>query len=179
MSFAITPYGLTKSAYNLDNTIHTQQFSPQMNRRTKFTPAEESALQEGKSRWLPRIFQSYATPATELMSSPGKGALMSGLTATGVGALLGGLSGKPGLGAALGAGVGIPLAAMSYFGRRQRNEDIEELMRRLPAGATKRDVLADPVYQKDLDRKAEARRHNDMVDFMRMQQMDRMHDYRR
>ena len=109
MSFAITPYGLTKSAYNLDNTLHTQQFSPQMNRRTKFTPAEESALAEGKSRWLPKLFQSYSTPAPELMSSPGKGALLHGLTATGIGAALGGLRGKPGLGAGIGAGVGIPL----------------------------------------------------------------------
>jgi len=172
MSFAVTPYGILKTAnvdnYDLSRTTPMQQFMPIQNRRN-FSAAEQDDIRAGKDRWLPKIFQSYGTPATQMMSSPLKGGVLTGLGITGAGALLGALlSAKGGNpyagamgGAALGAGFGVPAGLMTYLGRRQNNENIEELLRRLPSGATKRDILADPVYQKDLDRKLEAQRHFD------------------
>ena len=65
--------------------------------------------------------------------------------------------GEFGTGSAIGAGIGgLGLgglaALLTYFGRKQRNEDVEDLMSRLPEGATRREMLSDPVYQRDLDR---------------------------
>jgi len=60
-----------------------------------------------------------------------------------VGALLGGLGG------------GGIAALISYLKRKQENSNIEEIMRRLPRGATLRDYEADPLVQKDMDRETQ------------------------
>lgn len=131
--------------------------------RRPLSPAEEAAVAAGQSRWLPRIFQSYGTPVPELMSSPGKGAVLYGLGGGGLGAVGGGLLGsslaghdpKAQLaGAALGAlagglGGGGLAALLGYKTRQADNEGLVELMKRLPPNATVRDLLSDPVYNQD------------------------------
>jgi hypothetical protein len=150
------------------SSLAVQQYAPIGSRR-EFTPEEEEEIHKGESRWIPRIFQSYGTPASELMSSPARGALLYGLGGAGLGGLLGtalgaGAAGGPlesglresslpylmGLAGALGGG-GIG-ALGGYFGRSANNEGIKELMRRLPPHSTKRDLLADPAYQQDIER---------------------------
>lgn len=124
--------------------------------RREFSPEEQQRVEKGESRWLPRIYQSLGTPASEMLSSPGKGAVLGGLG----GAALGGLGGaalaapllqanQP-VAAALplgGAAIGGLLGALhTYFSRQAKNEGTKEIMQRLPAGATKRDLESDPVY---------------------------------
>jgi hypothetical protein len=146
-------------------TASIQQFSPQLGART-LTRRELQAIAEGESQWLPRIFQSYGTPIAEMMSSPGKGAILAG----GLGALGGGLLGHglgqgrdaPYLGAGIGAlGVGVPWALAEYLRRQSQNEGLRSLMERLPPNPIKRDLLADPAYQADLER--ESRLHSGML----------------
>lgn len=139
-----------KQAYG--NNVDMQMYSPQENRR-ELTPKEQSAVSAGQSQWIPRIFQNYSTPVPEMMSSPGKGALLYGAGGAALGGLAGNAMAPGGWGAGLGALGGGGLAALlGYFSRQSDNQGMEELMRRLPQNATKRDLLADPAYQADLDR---------------------------
>ena len=145
------------SAYGIKN-LAVQENMPVAERRD-ITEEDKKKMQEGESRWFPRIFSSYGTPAQELLSSPAKGALLHGLG----GALAGSLGGaalgsqlqdtnlNKILGASLigGLGLGGLTGIGGYFSRKAQNEGIKDLMLRLPQGATKRDLLSDPVYNRD------------------------------
>lgn len=130
---------------------------PDVSAHRELSPHEEEALAAGKSRWMPRIFQSYGTPIPELMASPLKTGLIFGLPAgivgAGLGSAVGGaLTNKPtsGMGALIGGlGAGGLAALAAGMDREAKNEGLEELMRRMPEGAAKRDLLADPQYQSD------------------------------
>jgi hypothetical protein len=151
--------------------LGVQQYAP-LGPGRDFSEEEEKSISEEKTHWLPKIFQSYQTPIPELLASPGKQSVGAGLLGGGLGALLGGAAGASMQGggqaglpdgyrmaagaAAGGLGLGGIMALLQYYTRKKKNEDIEELMRRLPEGAVRRDMLADPVYQKDLDRKSQA-----------------------
>tara|TARA_R110002020_G_scaffold276042_2_gene491232 strand:- start:359 stop:1624 length:1266 start_codon:yes stop_codon:yes gene_type:complete len=143
------------NSYPLKN-VGVQQFAP-LDATREFSDREKKDISEEKSHMFPKIFKSYKTPITELLSSPGKQSILAALLGGGAGALggavLGNEVGAGPAGAAVGGlGVGGLSALLTYFGRKQRNEDVEDLMSRLPEGATRRDMLADPVYQRDLDR---------------------------
>lgn len=133
--------------------INVQHYAPIAPRR-QLSQSERSRVEEGQSRWFPEIWQSYDTEIPDMMSSPGRGALLHGVPAGLLGAALGGAAGShvdPG-GAAIGAGlggvgVGGLMALIAYMRRQQANRDLEETMRRLPPGANKRDYLSDPVVQ--------------------------------
>lgn len=152
--------------------LAVQQYMPTGGRH-KLDPDERERIAEGESRWLPRVFQSYGTPAHEMMSSPGKGALLYGLGGAGLGALAGHAIGNgsnqagltsASLGAALGAAAGgIGAGTLGYLSRSANNEGIKELMSHSPKGATKRDLLADPVYQRDIGRDDEGRNNIAMM----------------
>ena len=143
--------------------LGVQSYLP-LDSKYDFTDDEKKLLAKGESRWLPRIFQSYGTPAHELMSSPGKGALLYGLGGGGLGALLGKVIGEkynfdtPNNVAAIGGGLGaLGGAGLGYFSRKANNEGIKDLLSRYPYDiskhmVTKRDLLADPAYQRDIDR---------------------------
>ena len=135
-----------------------QQFAP-IARRRQLTTEEQGNVAKGQRKFIPKIWQSYQTPMWQLLSSPAKSSLMAGLPAAAIGGALGGaVAHNTGTGAALGAAVaGIPTAVLAYYARKRQNEDILELMRRLPEGATKRDMLSDPAVQADLERMARLR----------------------
>lgn len=142
--------------------LGVQQHMP-VSKPRKFTKDEESQIAEGQSQWLPQIFQSYKTPVPKMMASPAKTALILGLLGAGVGGGLGAAVGSDGGydamggigGGVLGAGIGgLGGGLLGYFGRRAGNETLEDLMSRYPVGATKRDIMSDPVYQADLNRQA-------------------------
>lgn len=130
---------------------------PDVSAHRNLSPEEEKALEAGKARWLPRVFQSYGTPIPELMASPLKTGLIFGLPAgiigAGLGSAIGGAAtGKnnSGMGALIGGlGAGGLAAIAAGMDREAKNEGLEELMRRMPEGAAKRDLLADPQYQAD------------------------------
>lgn len=134
--------------------------TPDVSAHRQLSDHEEDALEAGKKRWLPRIFQSYGTPIPELMASPLKTGLIFGapvgLLGAGIGSAIGGAmhgangKGYAGMGALLGGlGAGGLAALAAGMDREAKNEGLEELMRRMPEGAAKRDLLADPQYQSD------------------------------
>jgi hypothetical protein len=132
-----------------------QKYLPIQEKRD-LAPVESQAVQQGLSQWFPKLFPSYGTPVVELLASPAKSAILGGgIMALATGAL-GFLQGaKCNKTAALFALGGAALGGiMSYFSRQQSNENILDLMKRLPSGATKRDLLSDPAYQADLNRQA-------------------------
>lgn len=130
---------------------------------------EEAAIAKNKRNWIPKIFETRKTPAAEMMSSPGKGALLHalllGLPMAGIGAGYGGAMGAAGGDAGRGAGIGaaalgIPSALLAAFGaykgRSVGNEDLKDIMERMPKGqtATVKDVELDPVQRARLQRQA-------------------------
>lgn len=137
-----------------------QRYMPQYQRRGNLEGFEEELIARGKKRFIPKIFKSDADYPTVDMQSPG---VAAGFAAP-VGAVVGGIGGGL-VGSALdgedgmraGAGVGAVTSALvaaliGYHGRSAKNDSIVESMRRVPAGATRRDIKADPVYQAEQDR---------------------------
>jgi len=136
-----------------------QQYLPTHERRD-MTDEEDQLIDRERGKVIPKIFKSLKdSPAVE-MSSP----LASGVMSGGIGALLG-----AGVGGTLGAGSdkehgdtvgtilggllgGGGLGALGYLRRNQSNEDLEEIMSRLPEKATRRDMMSDPVYQAERER---------------------------
>lgn len=133
-----------------------QQYLPIAKRRV-LTPAEQQEVEQAQTKWLRGPFASEGSPISSKMASPGKRAallaIMATLAGAGTGAAL--TQRSPigmGTGAAVGALAGIPAGVLGYLSAKQHNETLEERMRRLPEGATLRDMRADPLYQKERDR---------------------------
>ena len=106
---------------------------------------EMKDIDEGESRWLPKLFQNAGTPVHELMSSPLKGGLLAGgLGAAGgggLGAVLGSMLGHKSEGALIGAGLGgVLMGGHEAYRRHEKNEELAESMHRMPKGATKQDL---------------------------------------
>lgn len=143
-----------------------QKYMPQYKRRDDLEGFEEELVDKGRRRPIPKIFKSDADHPSVDMASPGVsagvagagGAVVGGLLGAPLGAIIAGSNDKdPETGAQLGAGLGavttgLITGLMGYHGRQAVNDSIVEAMRRLPAGATRRDMKADPVYQAEQDR---------------------------
>ncbi|MEB3286546.1 MAG: hypothetical protein VKJ04_03475 [Vampirovibrionales bacterium] len=149
-------------------TLAVQQYMPLAQRHT-LTPEDEMAIQQGLDRWYPKILPGYSTPLPQMLADPvKKAALVGGITGVLVGLaakfvpvqrllleeageIVGTTSRRLGAGWALliGAAVALLTGVTSFFGTRQRNDNILDMMARLPAGATRRDMLSDPVVQAD------------------------------
>jgi len=136
-----------KQARDTMNIAHQQLMA--QNDKRQLSPAELQQIEQAKGKLLPKLFASYKDPVTAKMFSPalptGLGALLGGVPGALAGSALTDGSGMGmGLGALLGGGLG---GALGYFNQKANNEDLEEQMTRLPAGATLRDYYADPLYQ--------------------------------
>lgn len=146
---------LPTGAYGVQN-VGIQSYLP-VNQKRSFTFAEKQSIQTGLGQWWPKIFKSYATPTAQLLANPAKSAILAGGILGLVGLAVGLSANVEHRGLAAGVigtitgGIG---AALGFFGRQQKNEDVLDLMSRFPEGATRRDILSDPVYQADLNRKA-------------------------
>jgi hypothetical protein len=141
-------------AYGIRN-YGVQSYLPVAERR-ELAPEERADAKQGLSQWWPKIGAGYSTPMSQLLASPTKSGILTGGMVGLFGALMGAsmrhsaaIAGFGSLGALLGGVLG-------FIGRRQENENILDLMGRFPPGATKRDMLSDPVYQSDLNRRAMA-----------------------
>jgi|GEM_PF-2250770 len=141
----------------LNNQVGVQRYMPLSSMKRPFSEVDNAAIKKGEDQWIPSVGNNYSTPIPSLLASPTKAGLMSG-------ALLGGLVGittrilasgssnlalKVIIASLIGGGVG---AFTGFIHRKQKNGDMLDLMQRLPEGATKRDMLSDPVYQSDLNR---------------------------
>lgn len=109
---------------------------------------EQNDIDQSSSRLMPDMLVGAGTPLHRTMASPTAGAGIYGTLGAGAGGLIGAgigsLAGSPLQGAAIGAGIGgVAGGAAGYHSRARWNEDTADLMRRLPAGATYRDMQAD------------------------------------
>lgn len=148
--------------------ISHQQYMPQYERRKEFTPEEQELIRRNKGNVIPKIFTSQADSPAVDMASPAWSALGGGAAGAAFGAGLGSYVSTVGTGnigngvipgdpraVAIGAGVGGVIGAIgAALKRKARNATIEEGMRRLPPGAVRRDIMADPVYQAEEDRRS-------------------------
>ncbi len=134
------------------NAAVTVHQGPTMASRRQLSANETADLAKNQENWFPTILRSQATPLAELTSSPGRGAVLGGLG----GAALGGVVGAnlsqhtpaEGYGGLIGAGIGALGGGLAEYIRRTiGNADVEETMRRLPEGATRRDMVIDPYQQ--------------------------------
>ena len=118
-------------------------------RRDDLEPEEEEGIREGNKRWLPRLFPTAATPITGMMADAKRQGLLAGIGGAALGGAGGYLAGSiipghaswlpaaAGIGGALGLGSALGLSA--YHADRKQDARLEEVMRRLPPGATKYD----------------------------------------
>jgi hypothetical protein len=130
------------------------------NPRRELSEEETKAVEKRKGALLPTLFPNYSDSPAAKMYSPLMPALAMGALGGGAGALagagIGKAKGNQEVGALLGGlGAGGVAALIAYFKRKQENSNIEEIMRRLPRGATLRDYEADPLIQKNQDRDAQ------------------------
>lgn len=146
-----------KKAARPSGVVNLQQFLSSTPRRSRFTPDEATAIEDGKSQWFPAMFTSAADSPAVDMHSPLKASLLAGLLGGGAG-----MAGAHFLGASpntttmTGAGSGLLAALLAYNKTTANNEGVEENMRRIPANGTRRDIEADPVYQAERDREAQS-----------------------
>jgi len=146
--------------YGIQN-IGTQQYIPVNEKRHELSTGEQVAVDKALQRWFPKIVQHYGTTIPETMASPVKVAILKG----GLFGLLGGLlgllaTGARATGATIGLIAGLVIGAIGgYIDQERHNGTMIELMKHFPEGhlPTKRDLLSDSAYQKDLDRRAAAR----------------------
>jgi hypothetical protein len=139
--------------------MNIQQFMGQ-NPRRELSEDETKAVEKRKGALLPTFFPNYSDSPAVKMYSPLMPTLAMGALGGAGGSLLGKIIGKAtgneDAGTMLGGLGGGGLAALiAYLKRNQENSNIEEIMRRLPRGATLRDYEADPLVQKDMDRKSQ------------------------
>lgn len=145
-----------------------QQFMAPHPRR-ELSEFEQDDVSKAKGKIFPKIFKSNKDPIHADMSSPwvpgmGLGALGAGVG--GLAGLAGGTLGAGGdtsgmsdeLGGGLGALLGGGIAGtVGYKGREAKNNTLEDAMQRNQPGATRRDLMADPVFQKEKDRELQER----------------------
>lgn len=142
------------ATYNGIPQMGVQSYLPTGEKRDSFSPEEQKDINRGLSQWWPALFASYGTPVWALLANPAKSAFVSSLFGAGIVGTIAAVKGRFGVGAGLlTAGVGLVAGTLSYYTRRQQNDNVLDLMKRLPPGATKRDMESDPVYQADLNRK--------------------------
>lgn len=152
--------------------VSHQQHLP-IGERRELSPEEQARILEAKGKMLPKIFTSLADqPEVDMHSSllpmlalGAPGGLLGGVLGNAAGRGLGGLFPDKDLGSRLGGKIGglggailgaLGGSAIGHYGTQAKNESIEENMRRLPEGATRRDIQADPLYQANAQRAADS-----------------------
>lgn len=129
---------------------HNVQTMLPYGQRRDLSPEELAMVEEGESRWIPKIFKNYSDTPDKMLASPGKQSLLFGLGAGVPLAMLGAAqTGSPAGAAAYGLGGGGLAALLAYFIRNQKNQNVIETLKRNPEGATYRDLQADPMITEE------------------------------
>ena len=137
------PYGI--------KNYGVQSYLP-INEKRELDKSEEKEIKKNLRNIWPKIGAGYSTPIPELLASPIwsaiGGAIVTGLSIGLLSAICCFRKALPLFigGSAIGAIFG---AFTGFISRREQNENILDIMKRLPPNSTKRDLLSDPVYQKD------------------------------
>ncbi|MDX2086018.1 MAG: hypothetical protein SFZ03_11600 [Candidatus Melainabacteria bacterium] len=159
--YAVSPPAPMGNVYGVPS-IGVQSYIP-LGYKRPLEPSEQLAVEQGLRRWIPKLGAGYSTPIPQLLASPGKSAIISGLMGGGFAgimalffAITSHLKGALALTITVGAAaiLGTIGAVEGFFSRRKTNEDYLDIMARFPVGATKRDLESDPAYQAQLTRLA-------------------------
>jgi len=141
----LTPL-LTKFSTYEDFKRHNVQSLLPISERRGLSSDEGREIQHGEEQWIPKIFESLSDSPAVRMANPGAQAALWG---AGMGlpaaALIGSATDSGAAGVVGGAAVGGLASLLAFYHRRQKNEDIREIMKRLPEGANLRDFEADPI----------------------------------
>lgn len=144
----------SKPAYGIQN-IGFQTNLP-VGERRELTAQEQAQLDKGLSGFWPKIKPGYNTKLPEMVADPVKVGTLTGVgtgaTVTGILALLG--SKAAAVGEPIISTTGAVVAGLAtlagfiggFFSQRNQNENVQDMMHRLPEGATYRDMLSDNVY---------------------------------
>jgi hypothetical protein len=143
-----------------------QRYLPVQEKRD-LTSSENADIEDMSRKWLRGPFASEGDPISRRLADPRKRGLLSlaavmlplATMAGGLGASVAGGQDprRTALAALGGVGVGAAASLPAYFigreGARKTNKDLIDRMRRLPEGATLRDMMSDPALQEQTNRR--------------------------
>lgn len=137
---------LTKFSSYADFSRHNVQSLLPISERRELSPEENREIRHGDEQWIPKIFESLNDSPAVRMANPGaQAALWGGGIGLPAAALIGSATDSAPAGLVGGAALGGLASLLAFYRRRQKNEDIREIMQRLPEGANLRDFEADPI----------------------------------
>jgi hypothetical protein len=135
---------------------------PKLSKERTLSTKEKTVIAAAQTRWMPTLYPVYSTPLIDLLASPLKYTLLRAVPVLAITGLYlwyitrGGQGPNSSLAMLLsvvGVFALIFLAGM-YVQQYRRNNNIKDMLRRLPRGATYYDYLQSPVVQGDMNRRA-------------------------
>lgn len=138
---------------------------PKLSKERTLSSKEASTIAAAQTRWMPTIYPVYSTPLIDLLASPLKYTLLRAVPVLAIAGLYLLYTTRHGKGAnsslamlfsVVGVFALIFLVGM-YVQQYRRNNNIVDMLRRLPRGATYYDYLQSPVVQGDMNRRALSR----------------------
>ena len=136
--------------------------SPKLSAERTLSPKEEAVLAAAQTRWMPTLYPVYSTPLVDLLASPLKYTLLRTVPVLAIVGLYVWYTTRHGKGVSssltlllsvIGVFALIFIVGM-YIQQYRRNNNIVDMLRRLPRGATYYDYLKSPVVQGDMNRRA-------------------------
>lgn len=135
---------------------------PKLSKERTLSTKEKTVIAAAQTRWMPTLYPVYSTPLIDLLASPFKYTLLRAVPVLAIGGLYlwyrtrhgqGSNSGLAMMLSVVGVFALIFLAGM-YVQQYRRNNNVVDMLRRLPRGATYYDYLQSPVVQGDMNRRA-------------------------
>ena len=135
---------------------------PKLSKERTLSPKEKHVIAAAQTRWMPTLYPVYSTPLIDLLASPLKYTLLRAVPLL---ALLGvyvwfesrnnnSLFRSTSLVLTIAGVLGVIFLVGMYVQQYRRNNNVVDMLRRLPRGATYYDYLQSPVVQGDMNRQA-------------------------
>ena len=135
---------------------------PKLSKERTLSPKEKAVIAAAQTRWMPTLYPVYSTPLIDLLASPLKYTILRAVPVLAIAGLYLWYTTRRGQGAnsslallfsVVGVFALIFLVGM-YVQQYRRNNNVVDMLRRLPRGATYYDYLQSPVVQGDMNRRA-------------------------
>lgn len=135
---------------------------PKLSKERTLSTKEKTIIAAAQTRWMPTLYPVYSTPLIDLLASPFKYTLLRAVPLL---ALLGvyvwfesrntkSLFRSTSLVLTIAGVLGAIFLVGMYVQQYRRNNNVVDMLRRLPRGATYYDYLQSPVVQGDMNRRA-------------------------
>lgn len=136
--------------------------SPKLTKERTFSPKEASVIAAAQTRWMPTLYPVYSTPLIDLLASPLKYTLLRAVPVLAIAGLYLWYTTRHGQGTNSGLAMMLSVVGVfaliflvgMYVQQYRRNNNVVDMLRRLPRGATYYDYLQSPVVQGDMNRRA-------------------------